>query len=151
MAKLPPDMLARGRAPDQEYAEQEELFRAFEPDALEGRAIAIDAIELPDLSVNRGKYGPPEWLLLVDRFQGCGVAVFKVEDIPRELEHQGVRRFTFAVVHAPTENNYPHSEIRAYNEQGTHIQAKERLDSDLHLRWRNRLRQRIRVRIMPSV
>jgi hypothetical protein len=152
MAELPAAMLRRGRGPDPDgFAEDESLYRAFEPDAIEGQTVAIDAIELPDLSVNRGKHGPPGWLLLLDRFEGCGVAEFHVRDFPKELLHNGQPRYTFDIIHDPTDNNYPHSVIRAFD-NGVHItdENKHRLEPDVHLRWRNRLRQRIRVRIPAS-
>ncbi len=151
MGDLPRDMLQRGRPPDAEgFRDEEELFRAFEPEAWEGDRISIDAIGLPDLSVNWGKHGPAEWLLLLDAFAGCGVGSFKVADVPKKLEHLGVYLYTFDLAHEPTPNNYPHSIIRAWDEQGRHIQRPEGLDPHVHLRWRNRLRQRIHLRIRPG-
>src|SRR5437899_4259171 len=114
MADLPRDMLRRGRPPDTEgFRDDDELFRDFEPGAWEGDRISIDAIDLPDLSVNWGKYGPAEWLLLLDVFAGCGVAAFKVADVPKRIEDVGIFVYEFDLVHDPTENNYPHSIIRA--------------------------------------
>jgi hypothetical protein len=151
MADLPQEMLRRNRPPDQEgFQDDEELFRAFEPGAWQGNRISIDAIGLPDLSVNWGKHGPPEWLLLLDVFSGCGVGAFKVADVPKRLEHSGVYQYTFDLKHDPTENNYPHSVIQALDENGQHIQEERGLNPQVHLRWRNRLRQRIRLRIPPG-
>jgi hypothetical protein len=150
MPELPCDMLRRGRQPDNDFADSEELYRAFGAGELEGDRLAMDAIELPDLSVNRGKYGPAHCLLTLDRFQGCGVAACTVGDIPAELEHLGRFHYYFRVAHDPTENNWPHSVIQAFDENQQHIQDKDLLDPDLHLRWRNRLRQRLRVRIRPE-
>lgn len=144
-------MLARGRPPDSGgFRDEEELYRAFEPDAWEGDRISIDAIGLPDLSVNWGKYGPPQWLLLLDVFAGFGVGAFKVGDVPKSLEHLGTYVYTFDLLHAPTENNYPHSIIRALDAQKRHIQDENELDPHVHLRWRSRLRQRIRLCIPPG-
>ncbi len=151
MADLPQEMLRRGRPPDPEgFRDEEELYRAFEPEAWAGDRISIDAIGLPDLSVNWGKHGPPEWLLLLDVFAGCGVGAFTVGDVPKRLEHIGVYVYTFDLVHDPTENNYPHSVIRALDENGRHILEEQGLNPQVHLRWRNRLRQRIRLRIRPG-
>jgi hypothetical protein len=151
MPELPREMLRRGRPPDPEaFQDDEELFRAFEPGAWEGDGVAIDAIGLPDLSVNWGKHGPAEWLLLLECFAGYGVGAFTVADVPKKIEHLGVAIYTFDLLHDPTENNYPHSVIRAFDEQGLHIADKQRLNPEVHLRWRNRLRQRIRLRIRPS-
>src|SRR5438876_5772344 len=134
MAELPRDMLRRGRAPDVEgFRDEEELFRAFEPAAWEGDRISIDAIGLPDLSVNWGKHGPPEWLLLLDAFAGCGVGAFKVGDVPKTLDHLGVYTYKFDLAHDPTDNNYPHSIIRAMDERGQHIQDEHVLNPQVHL------------------
>src|SRR6266849_118382 len=148
MPELPRDMLRRDRPPDPEgFRDEEELFRAFEPEAWEGDRISIDAIGLPDLSVNWGKHGPAEWLLLLDIFAGCGVRAFRVVDVPKRLEHVGVYVFKFDLAPTPTENNYPHSIIRALDEKDQHIREEHGLNPQVHLRWRNRLRQRIRLRI----
>jgi hypothetical protein len=149
MASLPPNMITGGRKPDPAFEGTERLFRAFVADELEGDKVALDAIELPDMSVNREKYGPPEWLLCLDVWKGCGVAAFQVQDVRIELTHQGVRTFHFDVIHDPTENNYPHSVVRAH-EEDRHITDPAELDPELHLRWRNRLRQRLRVIIRPD-
>jgi hypothetical protein len=88
-------MLRRGRSPDLEgFRDEEEFFRAFEPEAWEGDRISIDAIGLPDLSVNWGKHGPAEWLLLLEIFAGCGVGAFQVGDVPKRLEHIGIWVYT---------------------------------------------------------
>jgi hypothetical protein len=151
MADLPRDMICRGRLPDPDgFRDEEELFRAFEPNAWEGDRISIDAIGLPDLSVNWGKHGPAEWLLLLEVFAGCGVGAFKVGDVPKRLDHAGVYVFLFDLIHNPTETNYPHSIIRAFDENGQHILDEHRLNPQVHLRWRNRLRQRIQLRIRPA-
>jgi len=151
MAELPRDMIRRGRPSDPEaFRDEEELFRAFEPEAWQGDRISIDAIGLPDLSVNWGKHGPAEWLLLLDAFAGCGVGAFKVGDVPKKLEHLGSYVFMFDLAHDPTENNYPHSIIRALDERGRHIRDEQGLNPQVHLRWRNRLRQRIHLRIRPG-
>jgi hypothetical protein len=151
MADLPRDMLRMGRPPDPAgFRDEEELFRAFEPQAWDGDRISIDAIGLPDLSVNWGKHGPPEWLLLLEMFVGCGVGAFKVVDVPKKLEHLGVHIYTFDLAHDPTENNYPHSIIRAFDGKGQHIHEEQGLNPQVHLRWRYRLRQRIQLRIRPA-
>jgi hypothetical protein len=72
MPNLPDGMLAKGRAIDPRFDPDERLFRAFAAQDLDGDKVAVDAIELPDMSVNREKYGPPNWLLHLDIWTGCG-------------------------------------------------------------------------------
>ena len=64
-----------------------------------------------------------------------GVIGFCVGDIPARLLHMGVFTWTFGPRHVPLEENYPHSEVWAY-ENGMHVNAKNRLDPHLHLQWR---------------
>jgi len=49
---------------------------------LDGNDISIAAVQLPDMSVIREKYGKPRWLLLGEDFTQWGVLGFLVRDIP---------------------------------------------------------------------
>src|SRR5437867_2558855 len=116
MAEIPPDMMTRGRPKDPAFRDDETLYRRFRPDDLDGRRISPDAVELPDMSVNRSKYGPPDWLLLGEEFLGWGVFGFTVGDIPPQMVDKGVVVYTFAPEHVPLKYNYPHSEVWAFRE-----------------------------------
>ncbi len=152
MPDLPSAMLRNGRPKDQDFRPDEYLYRrvplvlwAFD------FAVDIDAIELPDMSVIRGKYGHPEWARLEsDECIDWGVIGFRVGDIPARLLHLGVFTWTFGPRHVPLEDNYPHSEVWAY-ENGIHVNAKNRLDPHLHLRWREMLLRRIKTIIRPYI
>ena len=52
MADLPDAMRQRDRPPDPHFDPDERLFRRFRPEDVEGNTVAVDAIELPDMSVN---------------------------------------------------------------------------------------------------
>ncbi len=149
MASLPAGMKAHKRGPVDDFDEDEPLYRAFREQDLDGDKVSIDAIELPDMSVNRGRFGQPYWLLHLGIWEGCGVAAFEVRDARYSFPHLGVIHYRFDVVHTPTQDNYPHSEIYAY-EGERHIKTPERMDPTVHLRYRNRLRQRLRVVIRPG-
>jgi hypothetical protein len=116
--------------------------------------VDVDAIPLPDVSVGRSKYGHPEWLridedhLEDDNCSDWAVIGFAVKDIPAELVHQGVGTWTFGPVHVPKNNNFPHSEVQC-QEAGQHVNAKARLDKDVHQRWRQKLLWKVRVFIRP--
>jgi hypothetical protein len=137
MDEIPEGMLQRQRMPIEHFDPEELLYRRLMPGAVVNGQVTLDSIELPDMSVNRDSLGPPEWVLLADGgFPDWGIAKFQVKDVPGEMVHLGVIRFTFRVVHKPERKNYPHSEIRAF-EDGVHIDGKQRmLDPELHLRWR---------------
>lgn len=152
MAELPDGMRQHGRLPDPHFDPQERLFRRFRPEDIEDNTVAVDAIELPDMSVNREKYGPPNWLLLDEAFESWGVAAFAVRDIPPGITHLGVIQYAFRVEHQPERNNYPHSEVRAYKD-GNHIDLKHKadLDPEPHLRWRQRLQWKTKIVIQPNL
>lgn len=151
MDELPAGMMTLDRLPDPIFAPDEDLYRRFDPDDLDGVHISIDALELPDMSVNRSKYGPAEWTRLLDTSRNWGVLAFRVGDIPPELLHLGTIRYSFAPEHVPLKRNYPHAEVRSYKE-GVHIDLKNyaELDPDLNQRWRQQLAWKCRVILKPD-
>lgn len=146
------------RPPDQDFAPGERLYRRVHPDDLVRGVVAVDAIALPDVSTMRERFTHDlQWVLIDaegdrgDRdFSGWGIVAFTVADVPETLEYQGTKRFfSFSVVHAPEKYNYPHSEVRAFDGL-TRIREKGVLPKDVHLRFRERLRQRIKVVHQPA-
>ena len=62
--------------------------------------------------------------------------------------HQGVEKWTFEARHIPLEENYSHSEVWAFKD-GAHVNAKAQFDPVLHLRWKDKLRWKIRTFLRP--
>lgn len=149
MPEVPDEMKTKGR-PTVAFDDPEEyLYRRVAPELWEESGIELDAIELPDMSVNRSRFGPAAWTRLADeRCKDWAVVGFMVQEIPQELLHLGVDNYTFAPQHVPHKNNYPHSEVRCYR-NGVHIDAKKDLDRQLHLRWREKLLWKIRTFLRP--
>lgn len=155
MTDIPVEMKRQGREPDQHFDDKEKLYRRFRPDDFDGDGVAPEAFELPDMSVNREKYGPPEWLLLHEDYRDWGVVAFRVEEIPRDqaLYHLGVLAYMLRPEHVPLHNNYPHSEIRVYLDNDRICRESENLDllaPEFHLRWRERLSRIAKIQIQPS-
>jgi len=77
-------------------------------------------IRLPEDSVNRGKYSEPGDVLFPNYFH-LGVAEFPVSKIPTPrsfTDQQGnVKDYELKVEHDPKEENYAHSEVRAFRER----------------------------------
>ena len=152
MADVPDEMMAKGRLEDKNFEDSELLYRRIRPDDIEGQKITIEAIELPDMSVNREKFGPPEWLLLSDGFENWGVFKFQVSHIPESLLQNGTIEYRFMPKHRPLKKNYPHSEVWAFRD-GQHIDVKNSdilLDPDAHQRWRQQLAWKCRLEIVPE-
>jgi hypothetical protein len=143
--------VARDASTDQHFAPEEELYRRFPPGLWDGVELRMDAIQMPDMSVNRSKYSVPRDAVDDEEFAGWGVASFMVKDIPPEFVDAGVHRWSFRPVHDPRrfkhKLNYAHTEVRGYLNQ-THFQGI--FPPHIHLRFRRRLLQRTRVRIRPE-
>lgn len=168
MPELPEYMMRNGRPVDDNFRADEMLYRRVLPEDWEVDYVNVDAIEMPDMSVNRAKYGPPESVLLsFEKSRTCGVIGFTIGDVPPEKVHLGVHVYRFRVQHVPLSRNYPHSEVRAFYanmaaaEQETHItesflkQEKARnlmplFPLELQLRWREELRRKCRIIMQPS-
>lgn len=153
MAEIPDAMMRKGRGADGSFNSGELLFRRVPLTLWEDGddAIEIDAIELPDMSVLRSKYGHAEWARLErDDFAEWGVVSFAVENIPEELLHEGIFRWEFGPHHDPLHKNFPHTEVRAFeNKVHVNMKLKDRLDPQLHLRWREQLLRKVRKEILP--
>ena len=156
MTDVPAEMKQNGRPPDPDFNETEKLFRRFHPDHIDGDEIAPEAFELPDMSVNREKYGPPAWLLLGDDLSQWGVGAFRVRDVPvdEKLQHLGVIFYDLRAEHVPHQRNYPHSEVRIYRDE-VRVSRESRnlslLEPEFHMRWRERLSQCSWVAIQPPL
>ena len=149
MPEIPEEMKKNGRPRIEDFDPDEYLYRRVIPTQWDEAGIDIDAIELPDMSVNRSSLGPPQWTRLEeDRCNDWAVVGFKVRDIPTDMLHLGVYLYTFNVRHIPLENNYPHSEVWCFN-NGSHVNAKRELDRALHQRWREKLLWKIKTFLRP--
>src|SRR2546428_3834144 len=116
MREPPERLMMRDRHPGPYFPPDENLFRRFSPDLWDGQELELDAVDLPDISCIRGKYGRAEDALFSSsgHFDGWGVCSFQVQDIPPEMLDRGVFRYTFQPHHVPDRRNYPHSEVRAF-------------------------------------
>lgn len=154
MDEVPSGMLRLERKEDPHFSPNEWLYRRVPHEFWDEPRISLDAIGLPDMSVGRGNYGWPVWLRVNDehpeddRFEDWGVVGFQVGDIPTPLQHEGVFLWTFAATHVPQKRNYPHTEVRCF-EDSKHVQALAALPPALHLRWRKQLLWKIRIFLNP--
>ena len=166
MNSPPAKMRANGRPEDPHFGADEYLFRRVPTYIWDNPAddFGIEAVELPDISVSRSKYAHAEWVRFDvvngHHFETWGVIGVQVGDIPHELWRDGVFHFEFRACHAPHKNDYPHSEIRAF-ENTQHVDLLARLPEDIDLKWRERLlrktktiikpHQKVRVRQQPPI
>lgn len=163
MDELPEGMMQRDKLVDDSFTPTEQLYRRVPHAYWDDDHVNVDAIELPDMSVNRGKFSEPQWVrLLGDEFRDWGVIGFRVEDIPTEMQHLGVHIFRFRPKHVPHKHNYPHSEVQAFYSKAESPSDEEHINMDflkrekmrrlatlfpeeLQLRWREQLRRKCRI------
>lgn len=154
MSKTPVAMRTNGRSCDPHFHPGEYLFRRV-PDWIWDDPTdrpGPEAIELPDMSVGRSRYGHAEWVrydVINNRhYEKWGVLGVQVQDIPPKYWDLGVYKYTFQSCHDPLENDYPHTEIRVSN-NGVRIELLKDLPEDIHLKWRLALLDVVEAIIKP--
>jgi len=126
---IPPEMYRNGRGEDQKFDPNEDLYIRFK--TLLGNLVAPNEIRCPNQSVNRSKYcSKPEYVLLskYPKYLGWGYGSFKVSEIPEPKRLEGGGYYEFIIKHEPEEENYSHSEIKAYKDRN-YNQSKTRFSS----------------------
>jgi len=145
---IPQEMFRNGRPVDPIFLPVEELYIRF--DRIDGENVDPACIKAhPVQSVNRSKYSKAEWVLLsrYPQFLNWGYGSFKVSDIPESITSEfGITHF-FKVEHAPLDDNYSHSEVRAYKNR----KIVGRKNDAIRLKYRVILSQRIIILKMPEI
>jgi len=163
MPEVPEGMMQHEKPVDDVFKSDEQLYRRVPHAYWDDDYVNMDAIDLPDMSVNRGKYSLPQWVRLIsEECRDWGVIGFQVGDIPADMQHLGVHLFRFRPKHVPHKYNYPHSEVQAFYSKADAPAAEEHIDNefikrerllnletlfpdDLQLRWREQLRRKCRI------
>ena len=105
-------MLRNGRAEDQNFENDELLYRRYLREHFVGNQL-IDAYFPFPISLNRQKYSQPQDVIFSEAgsFDGWGVLEFRVDQVSLQMTHADAQFFFFPK-HAPEENNYSHTETR---------------------------------------
>jgi hypothetical protein len=103
---------------DQAFDATECLFLWFEKLHVGTGMVMVEPTEIdcPDQSTNRSKYCTAPEDVLPPALQDCGIAMVIVADVPEMASSGDGTRIYFAPVHDPLEDNYSHTEIRAFRE-----------------------------------
>lgn len=154
MPEIPEEMKMKDRKVDPVFLPKEWLYRRVPHIHWADDEVLVESLDLPDMSVNRGKYGPPEWVRLTsDEHADWGVIGFRVESIPSPIKHVGMFEYDFQPVHCPHAKNYPHSEVQVYE---THLERHtdpvhitkslaNRIRPDVLLRFREKLARECQI------
>ena len=148
-------MHANKRPPNQNFHHDEYLFRRVPTWIWDDPAeeLGLEAVELPDISVGRSKFGHAEWVRF-DVIHNChhedwAVVGVMVERVPPAIWREGYPRLVFKTCHVPIERDYPHSEIQAFDDVGQHVNMIDLLPEEIHLEWREKLLREIETIIKP--
>ncbi len=149
----PAAMLRNGRTDDQSLKDDEDLFRAYHPEAFDEQGrISLARLAFPDISMNRSEHGGlPEyarWAHEGGLFRTWGVWALAVRDVPERIVADP-DEWDFRPCHTSQEQNYYHCDLRAYL-HGVHQGEGSTVDDDVHYRFRVRIKRRIR-RVLPPV
>jgi hypothetical protein len=144
---IPQEMFRNGRPIDPNFLPDEELYIRF--DRIDGKNVDPACIKAPVQSVNRSKYSRAEWVLLAryPQFLDWGYGSFKVSDIPESITSEFNITHFYKVEHVPLEDNYSHSEVRAYK-NGELVRRK---NDAIRLKYRVILSQKIIILRMPEI
>jgi hypothetical protein len=131
-----------------DFDPEEQLFRRCRQEDVDEGRLSRSAIRFPDWSVNRSRFSEPGDALLPD-WAGWGVAAFAVKDVPPSVASEGGPDVEFKVEHVPLEENYAHSEVRAYK-LGKHSRDLG-VPKTVKSRFRQILSEKSRIVIEPQV
>lgn len=152
MTERPAAMYQRDRPIDPFFEPDEQLYLRVQPDQIDKtveRALCT-AFRFPVQSVNRGKYSDsPTWVLYPNFFD-WGIAAFEVQQIPTPVVSEGGVAYDFLVEHDPLEDNYPHSEVRAYRGKKREFKPGLKLRSSAKQLFRMRLSEVARLITRPG-
>jgi len=142
-------MYRKGRSVDPEFLPSELLYyRIIVGGPVGSRPDGVD-IRLPEDSVNRGKYSEPGDVLFPDYFH-LGVAEFLVSRIPAPrsfTNQQGeTKDYELKVEHDPQEDNYAHSEVRAFRER-SRVTRSDKIPVTVRSEFRQLIAEAMVIRI----
>jgi hypothetical protein len=144
---IPQEMFRNGRPIDPVFRLDEKLYIRF--DRIDGKNVDPACIMAPVQSVNRSKYSKAEWVLLAKfpKFINWGYGFFRVSDVPQSITSEFDITHYFKVEHVPEDDNYSHSEVRAYKNEKP---VKHKNDA-IRLKYRVMLSQRILILKLPEI
>lgn len=104
-------------------------------------------------SVNRGKYSKPSDVILPDGLSKSrqlylwGVVYCVRKTLPAPIKDGRGEEYRFTVEHDPQENNYSHSELRAYKDD----ERREEVSASVKKKYRLALAFKLQLEIKPLV
>lgn len=152
ISPLPEGMLQRERLPVQRFEPAEFLYRRIPPQLWDRspHRVDVDAINLPDMSVGRSRFGHPEWLRLAPGCDAWAVVGFRIALVPTEQRYNGLP-YLVRAIHVPLRRDYPHSEVQLFDRTGAHVDGKALpMPDEVNLAWREKLLRVLEVFLLPE-
>lgn len=152
MGDVPTALRRDGRPIDAEFLPGEELYFRVSAVHIHGEHVSPASIRVPAQSVDRQKYCPvPDWVL-VPGYEHWGVAKFFRGDVPDSMvsPSPGNVRYRFTVEHVPEDENYAHSEIRAYKGDQALFDQKLQINDTVKKTFKMQLADKMRIIQRPQ-
>ena len=108
MPDLPDGMMQLDKPVDDVFKPDEPLYRRVPHESWDEDRVNIDAIDLPDMSVNRGKYSEPQWVRLIGgEYHGTETTFVKPNSLRRVAmsSHKSEARGTFGTTMTVSRGN----------------------------------------------
>jgi len=156
-AASPSRMLRCGRPLDNEFSPDELLYLRCQFAWLDvNRRLKPANVHFPDQSTNREKFCAAYDVLLPTTVPNShqwlcwGVVAIRVSDVPTHAETTGGTEMTFTVEHDPIEDNYGHTELRAYK-NGRRERNKNKINDLVKKAYRTKFAEGTRIVVRPLV
>jgi hypothetical protein len=138
-------MRRSGRPKRQDFDATEKLFYRLEEYYPIGSSPSGLSVRSPNFSVNREKHGGRPEFVLIPRWGHCGIAVFRVQQIPGPITSPGdAMVYSWKVEHDPLEENYHHSEVWTFK-KGSRCDPNSNVSKLVKREFRQRLAEAMRV------
>jgi len=147
VSETPEHLLCQGRAVINELDTEQPFYFRFVDEHREAEGITVDAIRVPDFSVNCGQLSEPKDVLF-PTYLNLGVGQFYIVDLPEPVRTgigcKNEVEYTFIAQHDPvcdtedrSRENYAHAEIRFLRngvyKRGSSINSKVKFDFRVHM------------------
>ena len=116
--ELPKRLIQGNREIDDYFSPEEKLYiRCLSDHVTKNGRVLDQGFRFPNFSCNREKYGELEDVLF-PVYLDWGVATYQFRQVPSTLLSGDQKRtFDIRVKHDPLEHNYPHCEVRAFEDR----------------------------------
>ena len=136
---------------DPDFAPDEQLYRAINPNYYADGAISSEAIDFPDCSFDRSKYGSPDRLLArFPAWREWGAAALRIGDVPGSIDLSGNHWMGFEIKHSPSARNRAHTMVLCFVDGSGPLTPGSQVSPDAEKKYRIELANRLTIASEPG-